>query len=152
NPGGAHGALHMGFFGDVTFNAAMSYRGATIIDAGVFLHFIGNASALNTMDIQNWARIDIDSFQEVANHDRINDSAVMTMTGAGVQVNATSSGFDVNEKWGATNLTQGLNHFTVYPEIGQDASVKTDSLNFTNGAVLLLRGVNIGATSGTRTH
>jgi len=145
------GKLVLGAFGDARFNANMTYSGDTVLDSGVFLHFVGSASALNT-NFENRARLDFDCVEETGNHDRIGDTKSITMLGSGIQVNATSGGFDFAETWGSTNVNGGVNHFTIYPEIARDATLSMNALNFNGDGLLLVRGVNVGASVGTRSH
>jgi len=144
------GTLHMGYFGDVFYNHAMSYSGDTILDAGVFLHMIGDQAAMLNSNIKNWARLDFEAGTDSGNHDRLGDTKTMTMTGSGVNVNGGA--FDFSEKWGTTALTQGVNTFTVYPNPGNGVTLTMDNLTSTNGALLFIRGVNLGGTTGTRTQ
>jgi autotransporter-associated beta strand protein len=144
------GTLHLGYFGDVTYNHAMSYSGDTILDAGVFLHLVGDSASLLNSNIRNWARLDFEGGTEGGNHDRIGDTKTITMAGSGI--NVLGSGFDFNEKWGTTEVTQGLATVTMYPDIAQGVRLEMDNLTFSNGGLLFVRGVNVGATSGTRSQ
>jgi len=139
------GTLRLGAGGDASYNAAMTYSGDTVIESGLFLHFVvANSSALNT-NFRNQSRIDFDANSAGSTqHDRIGDTKSITLLGGGIKMQGNPN-FDFSEKWGTTNAASGVGYMWMFPDINHSASFAMDNLNVTDG-VLFIRAINLGQT------
>lgn len=147
--------------GTLLLSGANTYTGATVLagsNSGTLLVQGNNASIVGSSSIVvNGSTLTLGSTLDTAAVNRLRDDAAITLngvTGAGATLNYNGSDFATlgihQETVGA--ITVGGQHrsfITLTPGAGDEVVIQAASMSRAENGILLLRGSNLGAASGT---